>query len=278
MEIFKLLDRFELLYPQNDSLEDLRRAYIDRDIHSILRLVTTENKEDIRKLVMYDNTYSLWRLLNQYVDTNFVYTLKSLHEQNIDFDQDCFSRGQLQSKLWLVDELKRLNLNLGTVFLCAGWYGALATMIFESGLSVEKIRSFDIDPSTAKIAEIFNKPWVIDNWKFKPVVQDIHEIRFEEHIYDVLKKDGTTETLYDTPNTVINTSCEHIDNFKDWYEKIPSDTLVIMQTNDYFDIKEHVNCSSTLEDFSEKTPMTQELFSGELQLSKYKRFMRIGYR
>ena len=215
MEIFKLLDRFELLYPQNDSLEDLRRAYIDRDIHSILRLVTTENKEDIRKLVMYDNTYSLWRLLNQYVDTNFVYTLKSLHEQNIDFDQDCFSRGQLQSKLWLVDELKRLNLNLGTVFLCAGWYGALATMIFESGLSVEKIRSFDIDPSTAKIAEIFNKPWVIDNWKFKPVVQDIHEIRFEEHIYDVLKKDGTTETLYDTPNTMMNTSCEHIDNWKD---------------------------------------------------------------
>ena len=34
METHKILDRFELLYPQVSELADLRRAYIDKDIHS----------------------------------------------------------------------------------------------------------------------------------------------------------------------------------------------------------------------------------------------------
>ena len=29
-------------------------------------------------------------------------------------------------------ELKKIGMHLGTVFLCAGWYGTLATMLFES--------------------------------------------------------------------------------------------------------------------------------------------------
>jgi hypothetical protein len=178
----------------------------------------------------------------------------------------------------LTNELKKIGIDLGVVFLCAGWYGTLATMLFESKLSIEKIRSFDIDESTETIAEIFNKPHVINGWKFKSVVQDIHDINFEEHSYVVSKDNSELEILWDIPDTIINTSCEHIENFEVWYSKIPSGKFVVMQCNNYKEIDEHVNTHDTLESFAKQTPLEVELYSGELQLEKYKRFMRIGYR
>jgi hypothetical protein len=257
------------------SFEDLKKAVCEDNIHSIFRLLDNEN---LRKLVVNDNQWALYPLLKQYKDTQFIEALKHMFIEEISFDEDCLSRGQLKSKLWLIKELENISMDLGVVFLCAGWYGTLATMMFESNLSLEKIRSFDIDESTPDIAENFNKLWVIDNWKFKPVVQDIHDIDFEEHSYVVAKDDGEFEVLWDVPNTIINTSCEHIHNFEDWYAKIPNGKLVVLQCNDYKEIEEHVNTHDTLESFKKQTPIEIELYSGELQLDKYKRYMRIGYK
>jgi hypothetical protein len=150
--------------------------------------------------------------------------------------------------------------------------------MFESGIHFEKIRSFDIDESTESIADIFNKPWIINGWKFKPVIQDIHDINFTNHSYIVSKGKNDFEVLYDTPDTIINTSCEHINNFEEWYANIPNGKLVILQCNDYVEIEEHVNCHKTLQGFETQTPLEVELFSGEIQLDKYKRYMRIGYK
>lgn len=303
LETYELLDRFELLYPNNDSLADLRRAYIDQDLSSIFRLLqTTEvsgsvedlrkavieknihsifrliSDDDLRKLLVEDNIWKLWPVLERYTDTQFVAAFKSFFVNELKYDKDCFSRGQLQSKLWLIKELSKLNVDLGTVFLCAGWYATLATMIFESGMSVKKIRSFDIDDSTVEIAEVFNKPWFADQWKFKALVHDIHSIDYNEHSWQFWSNANNRMSypITDIPNTIINTSCEHIENFADWYNKIPDGKLVVLQGNNYFEIAEHVNCSSNLEEFSNKAPMTQVLYEGELELPKYTRFMKIG--
>ena len=278
METHKLLDRFELLYPQVSELADLRRAYIDKDLSSIFRLVTDENKEDLRKLVMEDNTWKLWPLLERYTDTHFVSAFKSFFVNETEIWEDCFSRGQLQSKQWLVQELERVDANLGTVFLCAGWYATLATMLFESKLTVDKIRSFDIDPSCTSIANTFNKPWVINNWRFQASVEDICDINYTNHTYTVTRSNGSTVELSDSPDTIINTSCEHISNFAEWYNSIPKSKLVVLQSNNYFEVEEHVNCVVDNNDFSQMAPMTQELYDGHLDLEKYTRFMRIGYR
>lgn len=304
LEIYQILDRFELLYPENKDLVDLRRAYIDKDLSSIFRLLERHGNpatkfdistirsavmekniydifriveyDDLRKVILEDNYWSLWKILDSYQPTQFTAAFKNFYANETHFVLDCFSRGQLESKKWLVEELNKIDIDLGTVYLCAGWYGTLATMIFESGINVGKIRSFDIDESCSNIAETFNKPWVMQDWKFKSVTQDINEINFQSHTYTVLKSDKSKLELTDTPNTVINTSCEHIPNFDEWYAKIPEGTLVILQSNDYFDVKEHVNCSTDLEAFSNQTPLTTELYSGVLRLPKYKRFMRIG--
>jgi hypothetical protein len=255
--------------------DDLRKAVVEQNLHSIFRLV---DSPELKKLVMDDNIWSLWKLLGEEVSTNFVPALKYFASNDITVDDDCFSRGQLRSKLWLIKELNELDLELGTVFLCAGWYATLATMMFENDLRITKIRSFDIDSSCEAIAERFNKPWEMAEWKFKAVTKNILDIDYTRDTYLVNKPDGTFCDLTDTPDTIINTSCEHIENFSAWYTKIPSGKLVILQTNNYFEIEDHVNCSQDLAAFEAQTPMLNCLYSGELTLDKYTRYMRIGYR
>lgn len=194
---------------------------------------------------------------------------------NIDLT-DLFSKGQMQSKRWLVDQLLNLDINLGTVFLCGGWYGSLATFLLESELKINCIRSFDIDPTCAVIADTFNRSWVIDGWKFKASTMDIMNMINYPISYTTYRFDGSSVELTETPNTIINTSSEHIKNFKEWYNNIPTGTLVIIQNNNFFEISEHVNCVNSKEELSEQTPMSACLYLGELELPKYKRFMKIG--
>lgn len=253
METHELLDRLALLYPDNNLLKDLRRAFVDDDRNSLHRIIKSINDTELTNSI---------RLLEN--ETSFV--------------TDSLSRGQIESKLWVIDELKKLNLNLGTVFLCAGWYGILATLMFENKLKVDKIRSFDIDKSVLDIAEKFNKKWVKDDWKFKPATYDIHEINYTNFVYDVSRSNGEIVELVDKPDTVINTSCEHIENFSKWYNIIPQGTLLCLQSNDYFGIAEHVNCSTSLDEFDKITPMSETLYIGKIDFQKYSRFMKIGYK
>jgi hypothetical protein len=285
MDIKTLLDKFEILYPHNQDLSDFRRAYVDKDLSSIFRIVTDQNKDDIRKVVMEHNEWSMYKLLSQYIDTSFVQTFKRLLSENISIDEDCFSRGQLQSKKWLIDELKKIDgrtsdLKFGTIFLCAGWYGTLATMLFENDFDIKKIRSFDIDENCQKIAEIFNKIWITDDWKFKAITEDMHNINYKRHTWSCWSNANNrmSHPVTEEPDTIINTSCEHIENFAEWYAKIPQGKLVILQTNNYFDLPEHVNCSDSLNTFANSTPITNVLYQGELALEKYSRYMRIGYK
>ena len=76
METHKLLDRFELLYPLNSKLADLRRAFIDKDLHSVFRLITDNNKEDLRKIILEDNKWSLWKILDSMLQTRLIQSLK----------------------------------------------------------------------------------------------------------------------------------------------------------------------------------------------------------
>ncbi len=307
------MDRFELLYDNVDELKDLRRAVIDEDLSSVFRLIGTNTKSrkvfnELRKAVLEKNIHAIFRVIQAIDDSEnidlirnsvinkgddievlrktlslfiksetldtLVKTLRTFPESAI---KDAFARGQLHSKKWLVSEVENIGMHLGTVFLCAGWYGTLATMLFESKkIHLDKIRSFDIDESCWKIAESINKPWVMDEWKFKATTQDIHKINFNEHTYKTLRSNGTERELFDKPNTIINTSCEHIENWSDWWDSIPKGKLCILQSNDYKELPEHINCVNDVEHFKSIAPMTTYLYGGELILGKYTRYMLIG--
>ncbi len=273
--------------------DDLRKATLEDNLWSLFRLFDPDepnvvddlhleeegfDPRDFKKFVMDDNTWSMYRMMLHIQDTQIVRTVKSFHAKGIRFEKDSLSRGQLQSKMWLIQELKRLDLDLGTVFLCAGWYGILAVLMFEHELNIDKIRSFDLDPEVADIADKFNLPWLVQEWKFKASTCDIHDIDWPDFHYDVVRSDGSQVTLRDRANTVINTSCEHIEQFEDWYQGIPTGTLVILQSNDYDVVPEHVNTVPDLHAFEQQTPMSEVLYNGELNLGHYNRFMRIGYK
>ena len=193
---------------------------------------------------------------------------------------DALSWGQLKSKRWLVTELESLDISLGTVFLCAGWYATLAAMLFQSKCNIDKIRSFDIDQSCLQIADTINRNQVKEDWKFKSITQDIMDIDYNKHEWQIWSNTNNRMSypITDMPNTIINTSCEHIENFAEWYAKIPTGKLVVLQNNNFFEVDEHVNCVNDLDDFASQTPLTEILYDNELKLSKYTRFMRIGYK
>jgi len=266
------------LFPENDvDIHLYRTAIVNKNLRSIFKLL---GNEDLRKLITENNKWKLWPILELYVETHFISAFKNFFVNNIEIDKDCFSRGQLESKLWLVKELEKLDVELGIVFLCAGWYATLATMLFESNVNVDKVRSFDIDPTTIDIAEVFNKPWFMEKWKFKALVEDIHNIDYSEHTWQFWSNANNrmSKEITDVPDTIINTSCEHITNFKEWYTKIPKGKLVVLQSNNYYEIDEHVNCVSNVQEFKKMAPMSQLLYSGKLKLPKYTRFMLIGYK
>lgn len=200
---------------------------------------------------------------------------------------DAFSRGQLRSKKWLIDMVTALEIDLGdTIYVCAGWYGVLSALMFER-IDAKNIYSFDIDPSTDNPADTLNKEYIMDNMRFKSFVNDVRELKYESQTLPVNHykySDATTfektSTMHEiaAPTCVINTSCEHIENFDEWFSSIPKGTLVIMQNNNFVEHDDDtvVNTIGHEDAWSDKLNLSEVIFKGTLNLEKYDRYMVIG--
>ena len=200
---------------------------------------------------------------------------------------DAFSRGQLKSKLWLIEELENNNIKLGDViYVCAGWYGVLPALLFERCDIPGHIYSFDIDETTDLPAITLNKEQIIEN-KFKAFVKDIKTLKYDreelprkrykyidELNYEVIEAKHEVEK----PTCVINTSCEHIADFDTWWNSIPKGTLVILQNNDFIEHEDKtvVNTITDVDDWASKLKLSKQIFTGTLSLEHYNRFMIIG--
>jgi hypothetical protein len=169
---------------------------------------------------------------------------------------DAFWSGQLKSKEWLITNLRKNVKKVVSIDIHGGWVGVLASMLFQSDIYVTKIRSIDIDPACESIANMMNKKEEMTGM-FRAVTSDMCEIRSDADV-------------------VINTSCEHItqDQYDLWLSGMPHNSLLVLQSNDY-DIPEHVRTAKDLEEFKTQCGITV-LWSGELELPLYKRFMVIG--
>ena len=169
---------------------------------------------------------------------------------------DAFWQGQLKSKEWLITNLRKNVNKVVSIDIHGGWVGLLASMLFQSDIYVTSIRSIDIDPSCEPIANMMNKKEEIAGM-FRAVTADMCTIRSDADV-------------------VINTSCEHItqDQYDLWLSGMPYNSLLVLQSNDY-DIPEHVRTASSLEEFKQQCHI-KVLWSGELELPLYTRFMVIG--
>lgn len=171
---------------------------------------------------------------------------------------ESFWKGQVNSKIWLIENLKKyVTEEKSRIVIHGGWNGVLASLLFNSDICISKIISVDIDPDCELIARTVNKRQEIEG-RFEAVTADMTTYQCQADI-------------------IINTSCEHItqEQYDQWLLNVPDNALIILQSNNYYELDEHINCVSNLKEF-EKSCKLNIVKSAILQLQKYERYMIIG--
>jgi hypothetical protein len=170
---------------------------------------------------------------------------------------DSFWQGQIKSKEWLIENLRKNVNKVVSVDIHGGWNGVLASMLFQSDIYITNIHSVDIDPSCESIATMMNKKEEIAG-RFRAVTADMCAISSDADV-------------------IINTSCEHItqDQYDLWISGVPHNSLIVLQSNNY-DIPEHIRIAHNLEEFKQQCGDIDILWAGELELPLYTRYMIIG--
>lgn len=202
---------------------------------------------------------------------------------NLDINQlgDAFSKGQVRSKIWLIKELSNVSTRYNNVMVLAGWYGQLK-LFYDRLLTYHKMRIVDLDRTACEASDYIFNLSNLENYKVKSVCADINNLTCYKTGYewDVTNfKEGTSYKEKFLPDLIINTSAEHMT--EEWFNQIrfkefESNPIVAIQSNNMFNLPEHVNCVHSVNHMKKKFPMKEILFEGELQLKGYKRVMLIG--
>jgi hypothetical protein len=144
------------------------------------------------------------------------------------------------------------------------------------------MRIVEVDKSACETSDYIFNLSNLENYKVKSVFADINNLTLHKNGYEWEVRNFREETGYNEkflPNLIINTSAEHMS--EEWYNQIrfkniESNPIVAIQSNNLFDIPEHINCVHSVDHMKKKFPMREILFEGELQLKGYKRVMLIG--
>ena len=265
---FGLEEYFNFFDSQEDFLvtRELGKVYTEEDFESAL---LSAYVKILYMKARYSN--SLIRAINDYI--------KKGYDQSI--IHDAMSRSQMKSKIWLVDELIKIKPTFANVAVMAGWFGQLK-FIFDNKLTFEKMRIIELDKVACEVSDyIFNLP-ELENYRVKSVCADINNLTLHKNGYAWTVENLKENTGYEEkflPDLIINTSAEHMT--EEWFNQIrfkelESDPIVAIQSNNLFEIPDHINCVHSVDHMKKKFPMKEILFEGELQLKGYKRVMLIG--
>jgi len=173
---------------------------------------------------------------------------------------ESFWKGQVNSKVWLAENLLEfVPVRPLNIVIYGGWNGVLASILFNSNIAVQRITSVDIDPVCEDIANTVNRRYLNEN-KFSAVTADMCEYTSDADV-------------------VINTSCEHLtqEQYDKWLSNIQPGTKVVLQSNNYVDLDEHIRCASSMEDFVKQSKV-YVAYVGEFKTPKYTRYMIIGHK
>ena len=166
---------------------------------------------------------------------------------------------QLQGKLWLINELQKLDLKFTKVCLVGGWFAQLITPLLFDNFKVDIIHNYDIDEDAQLISYKFNR-------RYKELGK-----------YKAIRTNTLIHPLKEEYDLVINTSCEHMYPMKKIRELNPglNAWFVLQSTNeDKFD--DHINCVNSTKELAEQGQLKQVLHEGQLTLDNgMTRFMVI---
>lgn len=174
------------------------------------------------------------------------------------------NRDQIPSKLWLIDRLSgTMPLPDSRILIVGGWYGILP-LLLQCLYPSWRIRThlIDVDPAACEVASILSAG-VVENLTIS--CKDAIDVDYRE-------------VLQEPHSVVVNTVCEHMSNFVDWFNLIQPGQKIALQSNDHVGCSEHTNCVQSLEQFESQAPLSETYFRGMLPLENFQRFMLIGRR
>lgn len=191
--------------------------------------------------------------LKHYIDHQTARAIKKFPHRAKDIVQS-FDLKQVLCKRWLIDELKNVTSKIDgprKIYIAGSWYGNVLVPLLQEMFPGTEIHLHDIDEEAIKIS----KSIYFNNYdSVKPSVKDCTEFFYSKR-----------KTL------VINTSCEHMAPLQ-----IKPDVYVILQSNDYREIEEHINCVDSPEELAEQYNVKEIYYTGKLKFEKYTRYMVIG--
>lgn len=206
-----------------------------------------------------ENAFDLTRGIAAYTQSTLVGRLAKVIAKHPDAEiANAFNHKQVACKVWARDELfNTFGGALGRIWILGGWYGVLAAMLFDDPrFKIGQIDSIDIDEQVAAVAETMN----VGTAGFQAIIADMYTLDYTSA----------------RPDLVVNTSCEHIADVRDWLDMLPKGTKVLLQSNDYFAEPTHINCVESEQAFEQLARLSELRFSGTLPQKKYNRFMLIG--
>lgn len=189
-------------------------------------------------------------------------------------DFSAFSHGQINSKLWLCEELEKILAEPEIpiplrVAIIGSWYNILGFLLLVRSKEVyTQIVGIEIDQNFIDIANKIGDAFYLNYGQLENWNMSAHDVP------------------YDDFDLIINTSIENIRG-NDWYNKIPKGKLVCFQTCDISpdiakDFQNWVieNPINSMEDFKTKFPLSIIYYQGDKFFNygslKYNRYMIIG--
>lgn len=173
--------------------------------------------------------------------------------------QGSFTHDLTTSKVWLMQELARIQPNISTMYSLGSWFGNLSLYIHLLPL--------------------------LDVGKIINVERDAAMLRQSQRMLDHVGADSVAHMLADANDldyrqlgpdgVVVNTSLTDMPG-REWFDRIPNGTRVVMQARNQ-DPGEQFHSAR---DILDKFPLTTVEYQGKLDLqdpeTKYSRFMVIG--
>jgi hypothetical protein len=185
---------------------------------------------------------------------------------------DSMNQSQLESKLWIVNELSELMLFPKSVALLAGWYANFITPLLIDELGVKYILNLDSDPDVKTISYKFNKRYKINKDHTKNRDDGcLYRCEMHDVMFEPIKKYGDFDL-------VINTSCEHMFSMSRFRKLNKSKNYIyVLQSSNDRQYDDHINCVDSADELADQADIVDVMYSGEMKLSNsMTRYMVIG--
>ena len=184
---------------------------------------------------------------------------------------DSMNQSQLESKLWIIQELIKLEIKPKRVAILAGWYAQyIVPLLYDNFESLQFVENYEIDQDVKRLSYKFNKRLKEDK-KYRITIRNVMFDKIQEGWHPVHKLGM---------DTIINCACEHMYpmwKFRELNKTIQKNPLYILQSSNDEQHEDHINCVNSEEELIDQARIKDVMYSGSKILSnKSTRFMVIG--